>query len=168
MSKYGGLFWSLFSCIRTKYGYLLCKSPYLVRISVFIRIQENTDQKKLHIRTLFTQCSCLRVGIKKGFKAKHEKTRYTRSWHLYCKIILNWKQRITFLAPINLVLLKPFLKMSQCRKEDVDLMNEYLTQRHNVWIVAQNMKWNVIQNKPTDADLHFLFQKRILNFPKNK
>ena len=33
-------FWSVFSCIRTKYGDLLSKSPYSVRI------QENTGQKK--------------------------------------------------------------------------------------------------------------------------
>ena len=44
-------FWSVFSCIRTEYGDLLRKSPYSVRI------QENTDQKKLRIWTLFTQCS---------------------------------------------------------------------------------------------------------------
>ena len=31
-------FWSVFSCIRTKYGDLQCRSPYLARI------QENTDQ----------------------------------------------------------------------------------------------------------------------------
>ena len=43
-------FWSVFSCIRTEYGDLLSKSPYSVRM------QENTDQKKLHIWTLFTQC----------------------------------------------------------------------------------------------------------------
>ena len=43
-------FWSVFSCIRTEYGDLLRKSPYSVRI------QENTDQKKLHIWTLFMQC----------------------------------------------------------------------------------------------------------------
>ena len=42
-------FWSAFSCIRTEYGDLLCKSPYSVRI------QENTDQKKLHIWVIFTQ-----------------------------------------------------------------------------------------------------------------
>ena len=35
-------FWSVFSCIRTEYGDLL-------------RIQKNTDQKKLRIWTLFTQ-----------------------------------------------------------------------------------------------------------------
>ena len=33
-------FWSLFSCIRNEYGYLLRKNPYSVRI------QENKDQKK--------------------------------------------------------------------------------------------------------------------------
>ena len=32
-------FWSVFSCIRTEYGYLFRKSPYSVQI------QENTDQK---------------------------------------------------------------------------------------------------------------------------
>ena len=36
-------FWSVFSCIWTDYGDLRS-------------IQENTDQKKLHIWTLFTQC----------------------------------------------------------------------------------------------------------------
>ena len=33
------LFWSLFSGIRTEYGYLLRKSPYSVQM------RENTDQK---------------------------------------------------------------------------------------------------------------------------
>ena len=42
-------FWSLFSCIRTKYGDLRSKPPYSVPI------QENTNQKKLLIWTLFTQ-----------------------------------------------------------------------------------------------------------------
>ena len=43
-------FWSVFSRIRTEYGDILCISPYSVRV------RENTDQKKLHIWTLFTQC----------------------------------------------------------------------------------------------------------------
>ena len=42
-------FWSVFSCSWAEYGDLICKSPYSVRI------QENTDQKKHRIRTLFTQ-----------------------------------------------------------------------------------------------------------------
>ena len=42
--------WSLFSCIPTEYGDLLRKYPYS------IRIQKNSDQKKLCIWTLFTQC----------------------------------------------------------------------------------------------------------------
>ena len=42
-------FWSLFSRIRTEYGKMLRISPYSVRM------QENTDQKKLRIWTLFTQ-----------------------------------------------------------------------------------------------------------------
>ena len=45
-------FWSVFSCIQTEYGDLLCKSPYSVQI------QENTDQKNLRIWTLFTQWLC--------------------------------------------------------------------------------------------------------------
>ena len=47
MSKYG-VFWSVFSCIRTEWGDLRSKSPY------YVRIQENADQKKLCIWTLFT------------------------------------------------------------------------------------------------------------------
>ena len=43
-------FWSVFSCIWAECGELRSKSPYLVRI------QENRDQKKLRIWTLFTQC----------------------------------------------------------------------------------------------------------------
>ena len=42
-------FWFVFSCNWTEYGDLRSKSPYLVQI------QENTDQKKLRIWTLFTQ-----------------------------------------------------------------------------------------------------------------
>ena len=42
-------FWSVFSCIRTEYWDLRSKSPYSVWI------QENTEQKKLRIWTLFTQ-----------------------------------------------------------------------------------------------------------------
>ena len=42
-------FWSVFSRIRTEYEEILI-SPYLVRM------QENTDQKKLRIWTLSTQC----------------------------------------------------------------------------------------------------------------
>ena len=53
-------FWSVFSCIRTEYGDLLRKSCIrteygdLLRKSPYsVRIQENTDQKKLRIWTLF-------------------------------------------------------------------------------------------------------------------
>ena len=44
--------WSVFSYIRTEYGDLRSKSSYSVQI------RENTDQKNLHIWTLFTQCIC--------------------------------------------------------------------------------------------------------------
>ena len=43
VSKCGFFFWSVFSCIWTDYGDLRS-------------IQENTDQNKLHIWILFTQC----------------------------------------------------------------------------------------------------------------
>ena len=42
-------FWSINSCIRAKYGDLRSKSPYS------LWIQENMDQKKLRIWTIFTQ-----------------------------------------------------------------------------------------------------------------
>ena len=45
-----GFFRSVFYCIRTGYRDLQSKSPYSVRI------QENTDQEKLCIWTLFTTC----------------------------------------------------------------------------------------------------------------
>ena len=45
------LFWSVFSRIRTEYGEIFRISPYSVRM------WENTDQEKLRIWTLFTQCS---------------------------------------------------------------------------------------------------------------
>ena len=46
--------WSVVSCIRTEYGDLRSKSPCSVRIQSLysVRIQENTDQKKLRIWTL--------------------------------------------------------------------------------------------------------------------
>ena len=44
-------FWSVFSPIRIEHGELQTISPYSVRM------RENTDQKKLPIWTLFTQCN---------------------------------------------------------------------------------------------------------------
>ena len=58
--KLRSFFWSIFSYIWTEYGDLLRHSPYSVRI------QENTDQKKLRIWTLFTS-SRLEVFCKKVF-----------------------------------------------------------------------------------------------------
>ena len=43
-------FWSVFSCIRNEYRDLRSKSLYSVRT------QGKTDQKKLRIWTVFTQC----------------------------------------------------------------------------------------------------------------
>ena len=50
---YSEFFWSVFSRIRTEYGEILRTSAYSVQM------WENTDQKKLRIWTLFTQCSLL-------------------------------------------------------------------------------------------------------------
>ena len=43
-------FWSVFSRIQTEYGEIRSISPYSVRM------RANTEQKKLRIWTLFTQC----------------------------------------------------------------------------------------------------------------
>ena len=45
------------------------------------------------------------------------------------------KANITFLEPINNFPLKPLLKVSQLRKEDVNLRNQNLIQRHNVGVL---------------------------------
>ena len=54
-------FWSVFSYIRTENGDLLRKSPYSVRI------QENTDQKKLRIWTLFHVVSTCLIHLRPTF-----------------------------------------------------------------------------------------------------
>ena len=51
-------FWSVFSHIRTEYKKMRSISPYLVRM------RKNTDQKKLRIWTLFTQCYFQKLNIK--------------------------------------------------------------------------------------------------------
>ena len=67
-------FWSISSCILTKYGGLLHKSPYSVQK------QENTDQKKSRIWKRFTQSwlwglrSTHGVG---GFQSSVYKRKYT-------------------------------------------------------------------------------------------
>ena len=59
--------WSAISCIWTKYGDLRSKSPYLVRI------QENTDRRKLHTWTFFTQWEIYKLTYRKEmFCHSHE------------------------------------------------------------------------------------------------
>ena len=53
-------FWSVFSGIWTEYGETRCISPY----SVWMR--ENTDQKNLHIWTLFSPCLVISWCIRKS------------------------------------------------------------------------------------------------------
>ena len=50
-------FWSVFFHIRTEYGEMRSISPYSVRM------RENTDQKKIRIWTLFTQCFFFKLSI---------------------------------------------------------------------------------------------------------
>ena len=54
-------FWSVFSRIRTEYGEIRSISPYSVRM------RENTDQKKLHIWTLFMQWVFIKVWQQEFF-----------------------------------------------------------------------------------------------------
>ena len=67
MSKYRVFSGPYFSCIRNEYGDLPRKSP----CSVWI--QENTDQKKISILTIFTQSKCNRHyhAIKKKWEKNH-------------------------------------------------------------------------------------------------
>ena len=72
-------FWSVFFCIRTEYGDLRSKSPYSVRI------QENTDQKKLRIWALFTQGEVMLDGeilLKSTLKPVANQTQ-TQAWLLF-------------------------------------------------------------------------------------
>ena len=68
-------FWSVFSRIRTEYGEMRSISPY----SVWMR--ENTDQKKLRIWTLFTQCLTA---------INHGKINFISNWKptIYCQSFL--------------------------------------------------------------------------------
>ena len=66
-------FWSVFSCIRTKYGDLRSKSPYS------IQIQENADQKKLRIWALFMQQCILTIH---GFTARLKKRLFESHYRL--------------------------------------------------------------------------------------
>ena len=72
--------------------------------------------------------------------------------------------------PIKIVPIKSFLKTSQYRKEDNNLMKQNLMQQHNVGSLDQNVNWNVIRNTPADGDLHFLLEKLIITvtFAKKK
>ena len=76
-------FWCVFSCIRNEYGYLQGKSLYL------FRIQENTDQKKLRIWTLFTQCSnnCQEFSEKIG-TTKFQKALYSRAPFVQLEVLI--------------------------------------------------------------------------------
>ena len=62
--KYGVFSWYLFSCIWPKYRDLRRNSPYSVRI------QENTDQKKFRIWTLFHAVFVSKIQNRVTFKVK--------------------------------------------------------------------------------------------------
>ena len=61
-------FSSVFSCIRAEYREIRSISPHLVRMG------ENTDQKKLRIWTLFTQCYPYYINATFTFFAKNFST----------------------------------------------------------------------------------------------
>ena len=66
-------FWSVFFRIPTEYGKILKIlriSPYSVHISSYsVQLREDTDQKKLRIWTLFTQC---KSPLSQIFKSREE------------------------------------------------------------------------------------------------
>ena len=103
-------FWSALSCIRTEYGDLQGKCPYSVRI------EENTDQKKLRIWTLFTECY-VNLGLQKHlFLIKSDKCHFfVRSsyvWKLYHNYVASWFVNLLYLfLPQNYVI-NSFLKMT--------------------------------------------------------
>ena len=80
---YAEFLWSAFSCIRTKYGNLRSKSPYSVRM------RENTDQKKLRIRTLLTQCTFTQMRLKyRNFLWATSYLRHSKL-HFFCIVVGN-------------------------------------------------------------------------------
>ena len=73
-------FWSIFSCIWSEYRDLPRKFPHSVRI------QENTDQKKLHIGTLSAQCT-LKLNIPFSIMSVIIKvSSFSISPYIYCLI----------------------------------------------------------------------------------
>ena len=96
-------FWSVFSRIRTEYGEILRISPYSVRV------RENTDQKKLGIWTLFTQChqylgqcdSCSLDEqnvplISHYLLANYKKNLTTRKNHAYLILGSQWRHNLAY------------------------------------------------------------------------
>ena len=82
VSKIRSFFWSVFFCIRTEYRDLLRKSPYSVRI------QENGDQKKLRIWTLFRLCGhCEKCA--RSFTSWNTKIR-CNSIMIWLSELINW------------------------------------------------------------------------------
>ena len=75
-------FWSVFSRIRTEYGEIQSISPYSVQM------RENTDQKKLRIWTLFTQCEVFKsYGWKLNKEYSYSKTqKYLSLFHVSYKL----------------------------------------------------------------------------------
>ena len=69
VSKYEVFFWSLFFRIRTEYRKIPRISPYS------IPMRKNTDQKKLRIWTLFTQC----ISTMKFSHTVYPQSKYSRT-----------------------------------------------------------------------------------------
>ena len=107
--------WSVFSYIQTEYGELLRKSPYSVQI------QENTDQKKLRIWTLFTQWLSLGILLlfcwNKG--TSRDILRIENSQNVISeevKFLLSCKTKAINLRKVFALLYKHFLKIIRTYK----------------------------------------------------
>ena len=120
-------FWSVFSCIRTEYGELLHKSTYS------FQIQENTDQRKLRIRTLFTQCM--------------------RQLLAMTKILLGWQNRLKLflkLNPYSLILLEVSRKELSPQVSQKSLK----TCKSNCKILLKLQKLNIINKFQKSYVIH--------------
>ena len=92
-------FWSVFSCIWTEYGDLRSKYPYSVRM------QENTDQKKLRIWTIFTQCKENSLNILK----KQYKMPFSNCVIVNCRTSRYQKEKSSFKLPTSNFIFASFM-----------------------------------------------------------
>ena len=118
-------FWSAFSRIWTEYGHFLRKPPPSVRI------WENTDQKNLHIWTLFTKCE---INVLYSLSMPLLKYLYKDqpiSWNLLLVMAWNtfWAILLQFFARFMRTLFLCFFYVVHCLQKQLFvavLRNRYL------------------------------------------